>query len=142
MTVAEKFLYLENKRSQNLILLFLMGNTLLTVIYINAMAVDLELGAFVMLNIFLSLIAFLMAVRQKLYDLRWGYGGIALGIFQLLRIFWIPPEIVNPSRLILQVLLLLTAGLALAGSAICIKRARERLQFIDENDINLAIMQK
>ncbi len=142
MREAEKYLYLENKLSQQLILGFLLLNTLFTVIYINSMAVNSRLGAFVMINIFLSLIAFLMAVRQKLYDIAWGYGGIALGIFQVSRLFFIPEEIVNPNRLILQILIIITAVLAFAGSAICIKRTQERTQYIDQNDINLASIQK
>ncbi len=140
--MSEKRLYLENGRSQQLIMLYLLGNTIFTIIYINNMSVDAQLGVFVMLNIFLSLFAFLMAVRQKLYELPWAYAGIGLTVFQLLRLFWIPAEIVNPARLIIQVLLVATAAFALAGSLICIQRSRERLQYIEENNINLALMQK
>lgn len=139
---GEKRLYLENKRSQQLIMLFLLGNTVFTLVYINAMSVSARLGFFVMLNIFLSLFVFLMAVRQKVYDLRWGYAGIALGVFQLVRLFWIPVEIINPTRLILQILVIVTAALALVGSTVCIQRSRERQNYIVEHNIDSVLMQK
>ena len=139
---GEKRLYLENKRSQQLIMLFLLGNTIFTLVYINSMDVTARLGFFVMLNIFLSLFVFLMAVRQKVYDIRWGYAGIALAVFQLVRMLWIPVEIINPTRLILQVLLVVTALLALFGSVTCIQRTRERNQFIIDHGIDDAVMQK
>lgn len=141
-TGGEKRLYLENKRSQQLIMFFLFGNTIFTLVYINSMDVDAQLGFFVMLNIFLSLFVFLMAVRQKVYDLRWGYAGIVLGVFQFARMFWIPVEIVNPTRLILQLFLIATGVLALVASVICIQRSQEREQYIEKHGINVAIMQK
>ena len=142
MNSSEKRLYVENSLSQQLIMFWLAGNTLFTILYVNNMAVTARLGFFVMLNIALSLFAFLVAVRQKVYLIRWAYLGIGLGIFQLARLFWIPEEIVNPIRLYLQILLVITSAAALAGSVICVQRSRERQQYIDEHNIDRAIMQK
>lgn len=139
---VEKRLYLENKRSQQLIMLFLLGNTIFTLLYINAMNVSVRLGFFVMLNIFLSLFVFLMAVRQKVYDLRWGYAGIALGIFQFARMLWIPAEIIDQTRLILQILLIATGIIALVASITCIQRSQERQQYIVEHGVDDALMQR
>lgn len=142
MNTSEKRLYMENAISQQLILLWLAGNTIFTLLYVNNMAVTVQLGFFVMINIALSLVAFLVAVRQKLYLIRWGYLGIGLALFQIARLFTIPEEIIGSPRLILQILLVLTAIAALAGSVICIQRARERQQYIKENNIDLVMMQK
>ena len=139
---GEKRLYLENKRSQQLIMLFLLGNTIFTLVYINSMDVTARLGFFVMLNIFLSLFVFLMAVRQKVYDIRWGYAGIALAVFQFVRMLWIPVEIVDTTRLILIALLIVTGVLALVSSITCIQRTRQREQYIIDHEINDAVMQK
>lgn len=142
MSSSEKRLYVENSLSQQLILIWLAGNTLFTILYVNNMAVTARLGFFVMINIALSLFAFLVAVRQKIYQIQWAYLGIGLAIFQFARLFWIPEEIVNPIRLYLQILLVVTSVAALVGSIICMRRSRERQQYIDEHNIDLAIMQK
>ncbi len=142
MNLSEKRLYVENYISQQLIFLWLAGNTAFTLLYVNNMNVTVRLGFFVMLNIALSLLAFLVAVRQRVYLINWGFIGLALGIFQFMRLFWIPEEIVGSVRLIIQALLIVTSAAAVAGSVICIRRSRERQQYIDENDIDLAIMQK
>lgn len=142
MKSSEKSLYLDNSLSQKLIIFWLAGNTLFVILYINNMAVTARLGFFVMLNIALSLFAFLVAVRQKVYLIQWAYLGIGLAIFQIARLFWIPEEIINPIRLYLQILLVLTSVAALAGSIVCIQRSRERQLYIDEHSVSRAIMQK
>ncbi|MFK7801315.1 MAG: hypothetical protein AB8G95_06775 [Anaerolineae bacterium] len=142
MNTGEKRLYVENTLSQQLILFWLLGNTIFTLLVVNNMAVTVRLGFFVMLNIALSLFAFLVAVRQKTYQIQWAYFGIGLGIFQLARLFWIPEEIINPIQLYIQILLVATSVAALIGSVVCIQRSRERQQYIDDHKIDLAIMQK
>ena len=142
MSTSEKRLYLENSTSQTLVLLYIVGNTIFTIFYVNNMPVTSDLGRFVLVNIALSLLAFLMAVRQKTYSVRFAYIGVAMAFFQLLRLFWIPVEIENPMRLALQLLLIITAGLLLAASFICFKRATERQKYIIENEIDLATLQQ
>ena len=142
MNTSEKRLYVENSLSQQLILFWLAGNTLFTILYVNNMAVTARLGFFVMINIALSLFAFLVAVRQKVYQIQWAYLGIGLALFQFARLFWIPEEILNPIRLYLQIMLVITSIAALAGSIICIQRSQERQQYITERNIDQAIMQK
>ena len=142
MSSGEKRLYVENSLSQQLIMFWLAGNTLFTILYVNNMTVAARLGFFVMLNIALSLFAFLVAVRQKIYLIQWAYLGIGLAIFQFVRLFWIPEEIINPIRLYLQILLVITSVSALVGSIICIQRSQERQQYIAESNIDQAIMQK
>ncbi|MBE2220711.1 MAG: hypothetical protein IAF02_04180 [Anaerolineae bacterium] len=142
MKIHEKRLYLANSLSQQLILLYIAGNTLFTIVYVNHMAVDVQLGVFVMLNIFLSLVAFLMAARQKVYAIRWGYAGVAMALFQFARMLWVPEEITGTMRIFLMALLVATALSALAGSIICIQRARERQNYIVDNNIDLASLQQ
>ncbi len=142
MNASEKRLYVENTRSQQLIMLWLAGNTLFTIFYVNSMDVTARLGFFVMLNIALSLFAFLMSVRQKIYQPEWGYAGIGLAVFQFARLFWVPVEIVDTTRLLIQALLVATSVVALAASVICIQRSQERQKYIEDNNIDLALMQK
>jgi len=142
MKTHEKRLYQENSVSQQLLLLYILGNTAFTIFCVNHMDVSYRLGVFVMLNVFLSLLAFLTAVRQKLYAIRWGYVGVALAVLQVMRLIWIPDEIDNPLRLLLKVLLIATAILAFAGSLICIQRSRERQKYIIENNIDPVMLQQ
>ena len=138
----EKWLYQENSVSQQFFMLFILGNTAFTIFYTNNIEVDYDLGLFIMLNIILSLTSFLVAVRQKLYAMNWGLIGIAISIFQFIRLLWIPEEIVGPLRYQLQILLVATSIFALIGSLICLKRTRERQKYIIENNIDLALLQK
>ena len=142
MKKHEKRLYQENSISQQLMLLYILGNTVFTIFYVNNMDVDSQLGIFILLNIFISLLAFLTAVRQKTYAIQWGYVGIALAIFQFIRMLWIPEEIINPMRIFLVALLIVTGLMVLVGSLLCVRRSRERLNFIIENNIDIATLQQ
>ena len=81
MNTGEKRLYVENYPSQRLILFWLAGNTIYTLLYVNNVTATFQMGFFVMVNIALSLFAFLIAVRQRVYLLQWAYAGIGLAIF-------------------------------------------------------------
>ena len=142
MSKSEKRLYLENSLSQQLIMIYIAGNTIFTILYINNMTVDVQLGIFILLNIALSLVAFLMAVRQKMYANLWGYGGLAFAAFQFARLLWMPEEIVGNVRFFSVALLIGTGISALVGSIICIKRSQERREYIVENNIDLATLQR
>ena len=142
MKNSERLLYQQNTISQQLFMLYLLGNTAFAIFFANTADVDKDLGLFIMLNIVLSLFAFLTAVRQRVYAMSWGYVGLVIGVFQILRLIWIPEEIVNPLRLLLVGLLFVTGSLAIVGSVICLKRATSRDQYIRDNDVDLAILQQ
>ena len=142
MSNIEKRLYLENSRSQQLIMLYLLGNTAYTIFYVVNMDVDFQLGVFVMVNIFLSLLAFLAAVRQKTYVAQWGYIGLVMAAFQLIRLLWMPEELTGTLRIFLVALLIATSIFAFAGSIICIRRSQEREEYIRDNQVDLALLQK
>ena len=142
MKTPEQRLYVENSLSQQLIVFSIGRLTLFNILYINNMNVDLQLGIFIMVNIILSLVAFLMAVRQKSYSAFWGYAGIALALFQFARLLWVPEEIVGSVRFISVGLLIATGISALIGSIICIKLSQERQKFIVENNVDLSLLQR
>jgi|GEM_PF-1345341 len=142
MKNKEILLYSQNTGSQQLFMLYLLGNTAFTIFFANAADVDKDLGLFIMLNIVLSLLAFLTAVRQRVYAMNWGYVGLVIGVFQILRLIWIPEEIVNPLRLLLIGLLFVTGSLAIVGSIKCLKRTSDRDHYIRANDIDLSILQQ
>lgn len=142
MKEHERLLYQSNKLSQTFIMLYILGNTIITIVYANNMNVVAQLGMAVMLNIALTLFAFLMAVQQASYSIQWGYAGVVMGLFQIARILWMPDEITGTLRMLTVVLFLVTGVLALIGSFQCILRSRERANYIVENNIDLATLQK
>lgn len=142
MKEHERLLYQENVRSQQMIMLYILGNTIITIVYINNMNVDVMLGLEVALNIILSLIAFLMAVKQKSYALEWGYAGIGLAVLQLARLLWLPEEIIGSLRVLMVVLLIASSVAAFAGSIICIKMSRQKINYIHENNVDLSTLQQ
>ena len=142
MKKGEKRLYQENSISQQLMLLYILGNTAFIIFAVNNRDVDYQLGLFILLNVFLSLLAFLTAVRQKMYAIQWGYVGIALAVFQFARVLWIPEEITSPMRFLLIALLIVTGVLAFVGSLLCMRRSQERQKFILENKIDIATLQR
>jgi len=142
MNKHEKQLYLDNSRSQQLIMLYILGNTIFTIFYVVNMDVDAQLGIFIMINISLSLVAFLTAVRQKIYAIQWSYVGLALAAFQLVRLLWMPEELTGSLRFFLVALLIATSVFAFVGSIICLRRSKERAKFIADNNIDVALLQK
>ena len=80
MKKNEILLFQQNTVSQQLFTFYLLGNTAFTTFVANAADVDKDLGLFIMLNIVLSLLGFLTAVRQRVYAINWGYVGIAIGV--------------------------------------------------------------
>lgn len=142
MKEHERLLYQDNGRSQQMIMIYILCNTIITIVYTNNMNVNVQLGLEVLLNIALSLIAFLMAVKQKNYAIEWGYAGIGLAVFQLARLLWLPAEITGSLRLLIIVLLLASSAAAFVGSIICIKRSREKINYIHENNVDLSTLQQ
>jgi len=138
----ESLLYHQNTISQQLFMFYLLGNTVFTIFVANTALVDKDLGLFIMINIVLSLLAFLTAVRQRAYAINWGYIGLAIGGFQILRSVWVPEEIGGSLRLLLIGLLFVTGSLAIVGSLMCLKRTTDRDQYIHDNDIDLSILQQ
>lgn len=138
-----KLLYLENGLSQQLIVLFLVGNTLFTIVHTNTMGVNARIGTFILLNIALSLLAFLMAVQQKLYSSSWGYLGVVMALFQLSRLLWLPNDFSQAGiRPFLQILLIITGGLLLLASVVCIRRTQERQAYIERHNIDTVTLEK
>lgn len=142
MKNKEILIYHQNTISQQLFMLYLLGNTAFTIFYANSTDVDKDLGLFIMLNIVLSLLAFLTAVRQRVYAMNWGYVGLAIGLFQIMRLMWIPEEIEGSLHLLLIGLLIATGSLAILGSVKCLQRTSDRDQYIRDNNIDLSILQR
>lgn len=142
MKNKEILLYHQNNISQRLFMYYLLGNTAFTIFFANTADIDKDLGLFIMLNIVLSLLAFLTAVRQRMYGKAWGYVGLGLGIFQIGRVIWIPEEILNPLHTALIGMLLVSGALAVIGSWICVRRSTERDKYIRENNVDLTLLQQ
>lgn len=142
MKNKEILLYTQNTISQQLFMLYLLGNTAFTIFFANTADVDADLGLFIILNIALSLLGFLTAVQQRVYAMFWGYVGFAIGVFQLVRLMWIPDEILNPVRFSLFGLLLVSGTLAIIASVMCLRRTTDREHYIRDNNVDLSILQQ
>lgn len=142
MKNKEILLYSQNTISQQLLMFYLLTNTAFTIFFANTADVDKDLGLFILLNIILSLLGFLTAVRQRVYAIFWGYVGLGLGVFQILRVMWIPEEIMNPLNFALVAMLLVSGSLAIIASVMCVRRTTDREQYIRDNDVDLSILQQ
>ncbi len=119
MNEGEKRLYVANSLSQQLILLYLLGNTLFTILYVNRMNVDAALGIFVMLNIFLSLVRFSDVCKAESIchelglcrDSRWLH-------FNSCVCFGFRQRLLIRCRIVIVALLILTSVAAFAASII------------------------
>lgn len=130
MIKDEKLLFQENKISFQLVLLFIVFNTIITILVLKYMKVNVRVSIFVLYNIVLSLLSFLLAMKVKSYSLGWGRFAIIVSISQFIRVL-IRPEITNVSvnRFII-ILTILSAGCMMAGGIVAITKTKRRLHVL------------
>lgn len=130
MAKGEKLLYQENKSAYGLVLGFLMLNLAITLFVLRAMAVNAGIGVFIMYNIVLSLVGFLVAIKIKKYSMGFGVFTIILGVFHFVVNFimtGLPASTQNPAATLLTAL----ASLMLAaGGIITIRKTKLRRQYL------------
>jgi hypothetical protein len=129
MRKYEKLLYQANALSYGLALFFLIFNTYQTIWTLNSIDV-VEMGIrtaqIILLNIILSFAAFIVAFEMKRYSLRWSRAGLALGVFECSRVFFLAPSITGNPALHIRVSLLAAGLLLIAASALSWIRAKQR----------------
>jgi hypothetical protein len=130
---AEKMLFIQNKLGYTFVLLYLVFNTAYTIKILNSMTPNRFIAIEVMLNIVLSLLAFLAAVKIKNYLVQWAYVIVGLGVFEFVRILLIPNSISGSNLRYLIVTLALAGVFALIGSYITIQKNKLRNQVIEQN---------
>jgi len=134
MQKGEKLIYQDNKSAYEFALGFILLNTVATILTLNYMEVNIRIGTFVMFNIILSLVSFLMAMKVKKYSVSWAYGSIIISIIQFIRSFFMPKLEDNQQNQIIMIIMIVSSGLILASGIITIRKARTRLNYINHKN--------
>jgi hypothetical protein len=134
MKNGEKLIYQDNKTAYELAIGFILLNTLATILTLNFMEINIRIGTFVMFNIILSLVSFLMAMKVKKYSLSWAYGAVIISIIQFLRSFFMPELADQLKNQMTMIIMIASAGLILASGIVTIGKAKTRLNFINQKN--------
>lgn len=123
MKKGERLLYQDNKLGYQFALCFIILNTVVTIGILRSMTINIRIGSFVMFNIILSLVSFLMSMKLKKYSMDWGVFAIILGVIQTARAFILPEANANVLMMILTVA---SAVFSVAGGIATIRLANIR----------------
>ena len=118
MKQYERLLYQANIIPSRLALFFLAFNTWQTICTLNTVdvaAAGIRVMEIILLNILLSFVVFITAFEIKRYSLSWSWTGLGIGLFQCLRVFFIPPG-PQAARLNIAVSLLFSGALLVCAS--------------------------
>ena len=89
-------LYKKNSLPYSLILLAIIAELVYVVTVLDVMAVSYLMGITVILNIIILFGLFTCAMKVSVYHRNWAIGGIALGIYMLLRMSVLVPLVLKP----------------------------------------------
>ncbi|MDF2698619.1 MAG: hypothetical protein K0Q49_175 [Haloplasmataceae bacterium] len=147
MSRKEKYLYQENRLGYSLVILFILINAVNAIVELNNMSIDKGLGITVFVNIIISLVTFLSAVKIKKYFINWTYFTFLLGLLQFYRIKFVPIETAekvgkviffNFSVNKILITCLITSGiLAIIGALISFRKCIIRKRIIKRNLIKV-----
>ena len=129
MKQYEKLLYRTNSVSYWLAMVFLVFNTCQTIFTLNNVniaAVGILVLEIILLNIVVSFLVFIIASEMKRYNLFWTYLGLGLGIFELIRVFFISKTIPAEPRLVILISLLVSGVFLVAASVISLDLCKKR----------------
>jgi hypothetical protein len=135
MKKYEKLLYRANIIPSRLSMAYLVFNTFQTIITLNAVNVSvsgIRIMEIILLNIFLSFLAFITAAEIKRYSLPWSRAGLGIGLFQCLRSFFIPSGVSETARLYILLSLLISGCLLILSSGISIGISKKHLLALKE----------
>jgi len=93
MKKNEKLLYQANSIPSALAMAFLLFNTWQTIFTLNMVdmvAVGIRVMQIILVNILVSFLVFIVSFEIKRYNIPWSRIGVGVGIFQCLRVFFIP----------------------------------------------------
>lgn len=138
----EKRLYQTNKISKNLIMVFVLCNTVHAIITLQNMNVGFYIGLFIMTTIAVSMITFLAAVKVETYSLSWTYGAVGILVQQIIKFLLTPSEMVDSTRLTLDVLILTSVVFITAGIIISFISISKRTNFLNNHYTGKEMMHK
>lgn len=142
MKQYEKRLYQNNVLGYNLVIGFIILNTIYSILTLKNMVLNYKIGIFVMTNIILSLVSFLAAVKVKNYSILWSYSTFGIGIFQAIRLFLENGIFIDRGNTYLTIIMIISIVSVISGSIVSIIRSNKRRSFIIENNINVELADK
>ncbi|MDC7221041.1 MAG: hypothetical protein PQJ59_13985 [Spirochaetales bacterium] len=127
MKHKERRIFQKNKIGFLLILAFIILNTVYSIYTLNSMEKDYFLGSFTMQTILLLLFGFLTAVKVQNYtNTAWCLAAVVLGAYQAVRILFVQTGAVGGQLAFLNIVLILSAGFAIAGGVLSFIWTKER----------------
>lgn len=127
----EKKLYQNNILGYNLVMGFIVLNTVYAIFKLKSMTLDYNIGIFIMSNIILSLLSFLNAVKVKNYSILWSYITFFIGIFQIIRFILGDNNFSDKGNIILSLILLLSIISIFLSACVSILRSKKRQNYIN-----------
>ncbi|GKX29418.1 hypothetical protein SH1V18_18980 [Vallitalea longa] len=140
MKLDEKKLYQKNKIGYNLVLIFVILDTIYTIFTLKNMAIDYSIGIFIITNILLLMVGFLAAVKLRVYSLKWSYLSILMGVVQGIRFFFIPHELCGQVKMYLSLVLLASAVVVFIAGIVSTIKSNNRIHYINENNISEEVL--
>ena len=137
---ADKMRYQPNKGAYYLILLGLLISivALFSMITPSTIVPNFNTVLEIMINIIIMLITFLAAERCKVYSRNWALVVIVIAGIHVLRIFWVPTQLVAKGEIsrwqftLIAIYLLATAASLIIGALITIKKNQILMKHLKE----------
>ncbi len=118
--------YTVNKHSYVLILLAIVINTLFLILNLNAMNVEYSIGIYILSNILITMLWFLLAVKIQTYDKLWTYIAIGFAAYSSLRILMLPQGTSAILSNMTVISYVVTSVLLLWSALVSLKKIKEK----------------
>lgn len=130
MNNGEKLLYQNNNLAYNLTLGFILINTIVMIIVLKSMTINIRVGSFILFNIILSLISFLLAIKVKKYSINWAILGVCIGALQGVRSYTLPQLPSVGTNKLLVALSIISSVLVIMGGIVTYIKGKRRSRFL------------
>ncbi|MDE7263729.1 MAG: hypothetical protein K2N64_03620 [Anaeroplasmataceae bacterium] len=114
------------------LMLFIILNTIITIYSTSLMEYTIRIFVFDIFNIVLTLVMFLAAEQIKKYHKEWSYIVIAIGVFQLVHLAFLPEKTNTVINIILYII---TGMLAIYAGASSLLKSIFRSKFIKKEGV-------
>ena len=130
MNNGEKLLFQNNNLAYNLVMGFILINTIVMIIVLKSMTINIRVGSFLLFNIVLSLISFLLSIKLKKYSVNWAIFGLVIGALQVVRSFTLPQLPNEGTNKLLVVLSIISSAFIIMGGIVTIIKGKRRNRFL------------
>ncbi len=130
MNNGEKLLFQNNNLAYNLVMGFILINTIVMIIVLKSMTINIRVGSFILFNIVLSLISFLLSIKLKKYSVNWAIFGLVIGALQVVRSFTLPQLPNEGTNKLLVVLSIISSAFIIMGGIVTIIKGKRRNRFL------------